>query len=263
MLAISRMSLLFFFFSIPHARAALAVSATSTPLTKIAQEISSRLKSSDEEFEGTMKIIEADKSYKERGMKIQRLSPSPREHYLMVRMQVPKDLKGISLLATYKEGKEEKWLYLPSNKQTRRLATTAKESRSILGSELNSEDFNISTENNAKNVLKKEIKIQNQTYYVIESDVSQVSKNYSKIISYVATHEFLPAKSECYDKQNKLLKVIEYSNYKKLENGKWRAEKIKIQNVQNNRATEVAFTNIKVDQNLKVSEFTPKALGDE
>ncbi|HEY8270920.1 MAG TPA: outer membrane lipoprotein-sorting protein [Pseudobdellovibrionaceae bacterium] len=252
----------FLFFGTLPARAALAAPLAMS-LNTITQEISNRLKAKDEEFDGTMKIIEADQSFKERGMKILRLSPSPKEHYIMVRMKIPKDLKGISLLATYKGGKEEKWLYLPSNKQTRRLASTSKESGSILGSELNPEDFNISTESSAKNILKKEVKIQNQSYYVIESDVSPVSKNYSKIISYVTTHEFLPNKSECYDKQGKLLKVIEFSNYKKLGNGKWRAEKIKIRNVQNKRATEVALSNIKVDQELKASEFTPKALSDD
>ncbi|MGZ3746220.1 MAG: outer membrane lipoprotein-sorting protein [Pseudobdellovibrionaceae bacterium] len=261
MLALSTMS--FLFPSLLSFSAPAQASISPLNITQITEELSRRLKAKDEEFDTTMKIIEANKSSKERGMKILRLSPSQKEHYVVVRMQFPKDLKGISLLATYKNGKEEKWLYLPSNKQTRRLASASKESTSILGSELNTEDFNISPENSAKNTLKKEVKIQNQTYYVIESDVNSVSRNYSKVVSYIASNEFLPNKSECYDKQNKLLKVIEFSDYRKIGNGKWRAGKIKILNVQNNRATEVAFSNIKVDQELKASEFTPKALSDE
>lgn len=260
MVSLSALSFAFLLFGSPNtSRAAIP----PVDVKKIAQEISSRMSAKDEEFDVSMKIIEADKSSKERGMKIMRLSPTKNEHYVLVRMQTPKDLKGTSLLATYKEGKEEKWLYLPSSKQTRRLASTASESNSILGSELNTEDFNINTESTAKNVLKKETKIGNQNYYVIESDVNAVSGNYSKVVSYIATNEFLPSKSEAYDKQGKLLKVIEFSDYKKVGNGKWRAGKIKIRNMQNNRATEIALSNIKVDQDLKPSEFTPKALSEE
>lgn len=260
MAGLSVISFLFLFFGTSDSsRAAIA----PMEVTKITQEISSRMTAKDEEFDARMKIIEADKTSKERSMRIMRFSPSKKEHYVLVRMQTPKDLKGTSLLATYKNGKEEKWLYLPSSKQTRRLAATSRESNSILGSELNTEDFNVSTENSAKNVLKQEVKEQNQNYYVIESDVNQVSGSYSKIISYISTKEFLPNKSECYDKQNKLLKVIHFSDYKNIGNGKWRAGKIKILNVQNNRATEIAFSNVKIDQNLKSSDFNPKALADE
>lgn len=243
----------------PPARA----SDPAISVERIAQEISSRMRAKDEEFDVTMKIIEADKSSKERAMKIIRLSPSKKEHYVMVRMQTPKDLKGTSLLATFKEGKEEKWLYLPSSKKTRRLASTASESASILGSELNTEDFNINTENSAKNVLKKEVKANNKTYYMVESDVNQVSGSYSKVVSFIAADNYLPVKSECYDKQGKLLKIIDFSDYKKVGAGKWRSGKIKIRNVQNKRGTEIALSNIKVDQNLKASEFTPKALAEE
>jgi predicted RND superfamily exporter protein/outer membrane lipoprotein-sorting protein len=260
MAGLSALSFSFLLFASPtSARAAIQ----PPTVEKIAQEIATRMSAKDEEFDVKMKIIEADKSSKERAMKITRLSPTKREHYILVRMQTPKDLKGTSLLATYKDGKEDKWLYLPSSKQTRRLAATSSESSAILGSELNTEDFNINTESTAQNVLKKDAKIDNKNYYVVESDVGKVSGNYSKIVSYVEASDFLPAKSECFDKEGKLLKVIEFSDYKKVADGKWRAGKIKIQNVQNNRSTEIALSNVKVNQDLKPSGFTPKALSEE
>lgn len=260
MAGLSALSFSFLLFASPT-----SARAATEPMTveKVAQEIATRMSAKDEQFDVKMKIIEADKSSKERAMKITRLSPSKKEHYIMVRMQTPKDLKGTSLLATYKDGKEDKWLYLPSSKQTRRLAATSSESSSILGSELNTEDFNINTESTAQNVLKKEAKVDGKDYFVVESDVSKVSGNYSKIISYVEKENYLPAKSECFDKDGKLLKVIEFSDYKKVSEGKWRAGNIKIQNVQNNRGTEIALSNVKVNQDLKASSFTPKALSEE
>lgn len=252
-------SFLFLLSSAPTAHAAVPAVKVET----IAQELASRIGARDEQFDVTMKIIEADNTSKERSMKILRLSPAKKEHYVLVRMQSPKDLRGTSLLATFKQGKEEKWLYLPSSKQTRRLASTSGESNSILGSELNTEDFNINTEHSAKNILQNEATLGGQKYYVVESDVSQVSGNYSKVISYISTNEYLPAKSECFDKEGKLLKVIQFEDYKKVSDGKWRARKIKIENVQNKRSTEIALSNIKVNQNLKIADFTPKALSNE
>ncbi|MBC7370008.1 MAG: outer membrane lipoprotein-sorting protein, partial [Bdellovibrionaceae bacterium] len=238
--------------------------AALPPVTieKIGQEISSRLNAKDEEFTVKMKVIEADNTSKERDMKITRLSPGKKEHYVLVRMQEPKDLRGTSLLATYKDGKEERWLYLPSSKQTRRLAAGNKDSASILGSELNTEDFNINTDHAAKNTLKPETKIDGKDAYVVESDVALVSGSYSKVVTTIAADTFLPIKAECFDKDGKLLKVIQFSDYKKV-GAKWRASQINIKNVQNNRGTEIALSGIKVDQNLKPSAFTPKALGEE
>lgn len=260
MAGLSALSFSFLLFATPtSARAA----TPPVNVDQIVQAISTRMSAKDEEFDVKMKIIEADRSSKERVMKITRLSPTKKEHYILVRMQTPKDLKGTSLLATYKDGKEDKWLYLPSSKQTRRLAATSNESNSILGSELNTEDFNINTESSAQNTLKKAVKIQDKNYYVVESDVSKVSGNYSKVISYIAANDYLPVKSECYDKEGKLLKVIDFMNYKQVGEGKWRAGKIKIRNVQNNRGTEIALSNVKVNQDLKPSAFTPKALSEE
>lgn len=247
------------------ASSANSAKAEPPPITveKIGQEISSRLSTKDEQFTVKMKIIEADNSSKVREMKIQRLSPHSKEHYVLVRMQQPKDLRGTALLATLKNGKDERWLYLPSSKQTRRLASNTNESGAILGSELNVEDFNINTEQAAKNVLKKQSQLNNKKVYVVESDVNQVSTSYSKIVSSIASENFLPLKSECYDKEGKLLKQIDFADYKKVSGNKWRAGRIKIRNVQNQRGTELTLSDIKVNQNLKPTAFTPKVLSED
>jgi predicted RND superfamily exporter protein/outer membrane lipoprotein-sorting protein len=230
---------------------------------KITQEIGTRLTSKDEVFTAKMTIVEADKTSKDREMTISRFSPNKKEHYLLVRMQTPKDLRGTSLLATYKGGNEEKWLFLPSSKQTRRLASTSKESSSILGSELNTEDFNLNTENTAKSTLQKETTLNGQRHFVISTDVSAVSNNYSRVVSYVAADSYLPTQSECYDKAGKLLKTIHFSEYKKVGPNKFRAGLIQIENVQNKRRTDIAFSDMKIDTGLSANAFTPRALGED
>lgn len=235
--------------------------AQTATTQSIGKEMAQRLSSKDEEFVINMKIIEADGSSKDRQMKIWRLSPAKKEHYLLVRMQKPQDLKDTALLATLKDDKEEKWIYLPSSKQTRRLTGESGQG-GILGSELSVEDFDFNREQGAENILKKEAEIAGKKYYVVESDVSGTSGSYSKVVSYISAVDYLPIKVESFDKQGKLAKTVDFLGYKKISGGKWRASKIKIKNIQNKRGTEIIVSNIKINQNLKTSKFTPKELAE-
>lgn len=236
--------------------------AQSPTVQQIGEEMSRRLSSSDEEFIANMKIIEADGSSKDRQMHIWRLSPQKKEHSFVVRMLKPADLKGTALLATLNGDQEDKWIYLPSSKQTRRLVGESGQG-GILGSELSVEDFDFNREHGAQSTLKKELTIKGKKYYQIESDVNATSAIYSRVITYVSASDYLPLKSECYDKQGKLLKVLDISNYKKITSDKWRAGKIKIQNIQNKRGTVIQISQVKLDQNLKKTRFNPKVLSEE
>lgn len=234
----------------------------ANPMEPIIKEMNSRFTTQDEDFIAQMRIIESDGSSKIRGMHISRMSPNKKEHLLMVRMESPTDLKGTAILATLKEDQEDKWIYLPSSKQTRRL-TGDKQQGGILGSEISTEDFEFNHERSASSILTKTIEVLGKTYYVIEIDVNQTSPNYSKIISYVSTSNYTPIKSECFDKKGQILKVIDFSDYKKTSQNKWRPGKIKVKNMQNKRSTEITMEQIKLNQNLKASKFTAKALAND
>jgi predicted RND superfamily exporter protein len=265
MLTTTSLLLAFTFTMAPqNAHAAPAPSAVVGGVTidQVGKEMNSRISTHDEEFQVDMKIIEADNSSKDRQMKIWRLSPDKKEHSLLVRMQKPADLKGTALLVTLKDDKEEKWIYLPSSKQTRRLTGDSGQG-GILGSELSAEDFDFNRDQGTNSSIKKEVEISGRKYLMVESDVTKTSANYSKVVSYVAVSEYLPVKSECYDKQGKLLKVIDFTGYKKLPGNKWRASHIKIRNVQNKRGTEISLSQIKLNQNLKPSLFTSKSLEND
>lgn len=236
--------------------------AAIPPIGDIGKQMSQRLSAKDESFVVQMKIVEADGSGKDREMKIWRSSPTKETHSLLVRMQKPTDLKGTALLATVKGDQEEKWIYLPSTKQTRRL-TGESGKGGILGSELSVEDFDFNRDKGAESSVKKEAEVNGKKYWVIESNVAATSATYSKVISFVAQDQYLPVKVETYDKQGKLLKVLEITDYKKLPNHKWRAGKISIKNMQNKRGTEITFTDVKLNQNLRASLFTPKSLGED
>ncbi|WP_374033029.1 outer membrane lipoprotein-sorting protein [Bdellovibrio bacteriovorus] len=111
--------------------------------------------------------------------------------------------------------------------------------------------------------MKKEAEIGGKKYLIVESDVNTTSPSYSKIISYVSATDYVPVKVECYDKQGKLLKTLDFTGYKKVAGNKMRASKISIKNVQNKRATVIGLSQVKIDQGLTAARFTPKALAED
>ena len=240
-----------------------AVTTPTVTAEQLGKELAEKLRTKDESFNVKMKIIEADGSSKDREMRVSRLSPEKKEHYLLVRMNKPNDLKGTALLATLKDGKEDKWIYLPSSKQTRRLSGDSGGQGGILGSELSTEDFDFNRDRSAQSSISKEVELNGKKYLVVESNVAEASDTYSKIVSFVDATPHLPVKSECFDKSGKLLKTIDLLGYKKLPGDKYRVSKIVIKNVQNKRSTEIQLSDKKINQGLKNSQFTAKALGEE
>lgn len=111
--------------------------------------------------------------------------------------------------------------------------------------------------------MQKEIEIKGKKYYVVESDVNTSSNSYSKVVSFISATDFLPIKSECFDKKGQLLKTIDLLGYKKLTGNKYRATKIVIKNVQNKRSTEITLDDLKINQGLSSSKFTSKALAED
>ena len=237
-------------------------SYASPTVETIANKIKVRLQAMDEEFSLTMRIIESDKSEKIREFIVFRMSPSVTEHFLLMRILKPIDVKNMALLVKIGKSKEERWIYLPSSKQIRRLSGDTSKG-SILGSELYAEDFDVDFSQRTKSRLLNAKGDLEKNYYVLESNTEQSSKNYIRVVSYINKNTFLPEKVDCYNKKNHLFKVLEFKDYIEVQPGKWRPQKISISNIQTKRKTEILFARIKLNQNFKSSFFTPNSLNEE
>jgi outer membrane lipoprotein-sorting protein len=99
--------------------------------------------------------------------------------------------------------------------------------------------------------------------YVVESRLSSGEGTYSKILTWVSAKTDLVSKVEYYDRDGKLLKVMEMKDYKKFQNGAWRAQLVTVSNVQNHRGTRLELSDLKLDQGLSAEDFSPSALESE
>jgi uncharacterized protein len=216
----------------------------------------SLLASKDDVADVTMKIIEKDGSSKERAMQIKRKFGA--KHMTMVKMTSPTDLKGTALLNVIEDGEENQWLYLPSTKQVRRVMGQNKKA-GVLGSELTPEDLDITTVKGSKASFLKEMKVGSETFALIEIKSNSNETDYSKALVLVSLKTSLPSRMEYYDKQNKAVKRVDFSNYIQA-GGAYRAQNIKVRNLVNKRGTDLVLSNIKSNSGLSEDEFSQSAL---
>ncbi|RYZ77166.1 MAG: outer membrane lipoprotein-sorting protein [Proteobacteria bacterium] len=171
----------------------------------------------------------------------------------LVRIEAPADIKGTALLAEVKGGTQEQWLYLPSNKQVRRVVS-GKKSAGVLGSELSPEDLNADALKGATaKVLKKDAKSAS-----IEVLPTAGASEYSKVVVTLDMAKKVPTQME-YFVGDKVRKNVSFSDYQEIS-GIQRAQKIRVENLESKRVTEVTLSDVKVNRTMNSSDFTVGAL---
>jgi predicted RND superfamily exporter protein len=231
--------------------------STHDELKTLGEKMQSLITTKDESGKIEMTITEKDGFSKKREISYSRLHEKE-SHFTIMRMIAPKDVKGTALLSVIKNQQEEKWIYLPTSKQTRKISTNDSSAR-ILDSELYTEDFDIGTIQGASSKISKKEK---DGTFVIETKMTNPKSSYSKTISWIGNDSLLK-KAELYDKKGALLKLIQFPKYTTVGNQKARPVQIQIENVQNKRKTDLVFSNMKVDQKLKEKDFSTRNLGED
>ncbi len=172
----------------------------------------------------------------------------------------PDDLKDTKLLSYEVIGGDDKqWLYLPSLKRIKRISSRNK-SGSFMASEFSYEDIssqnykNYSYEGEAEEVTKDAV-----NYYKITRTPIDANSGYSKQVIWIEKATFLAKYGEYYDKQNRLLKKINFTEYKVID-GVQRVVKIVIENVQNKKSSSLAWDEDAINANISSSQLSKRAL---
>ncbi len=200
-----------------------------------------------------MKIIEPTGEVKTRELDLQTMQ-TPNGFEAIARMTAPADNKGTALLAVIEKDEQRQWIYLPSNKQVRRVASVNKAS-GLLGSELSPEDLNPDALKGATvKLLKKD-----EHSVTIQLTPAVGTSEYSKVLTVFSVPDYLPQKSNYY-RGDVVEKTLEFLDYKAFEGSIYRAQKIHIKNIAKGRGTDIELSNIKVNAKLSDKDFTPEAL---
>jgi hypothetical protein len=172
--------------------------------------------------------------------------------------QYPGDVKGTGFLTwDYDEiGKDDdKWLYLPAMKKTRRISGSSAKKDYFMGTDFTYDDMGSRNVDEDDHKLLREETLGGQKCWVVESVSKDDRDIYSKKISWIRQDCLIASKVEYYDKLGKLHRELKLSNIEKVD-GFWVAMQMHMTNVQTNHQTILTITNPEFNIKIDESAFT-------
>ena len=230
--------------------------ATET-IETFAKAASKSIFARDEKVEVQMTNVEPDGETETRKIELSRMTV-PKQQKIVARILEPKSLKGTSVLTVTDGETQNRWIYIPSSKQVRRVVGGEEAGAPILGSELSTDDLDLSQVDGAKaRIVSREGGL-----VTIESKIANRESAYSKCVARFDEKTRLMKSAECADKKGQPSKRISVQGYRTLKGGVARPTEMKIENLKTKRFTKITFSEQKVNIGLKPSQFTPEALKD-
>lgn len=174
----------------------------------------------------------------------------------------PGDVKGTCFLTwDYDQiGKDDdKWLYMPALKKTRRISGSSSKTDYFMGTDFTYDDMGDRNIDEDDHKFLREETIDGHACYVVESIPKDKREIYSKKISWIRKDCFMGIKVEYYDKLNKLHRVLNISDIKQVQ-GFWTRGKMVMENVQTKHKTVLTFSDIKYNLKIDADLFTVSKL---
>ena len=169
----------------------------------------------------------------------------------------PGDVKGTGFLTwNYDEiGKDDdKWLYMPALKKTRRISGSSSKTDYFMGTDFTYDDMGDRNIDEDDHKLLREEKCNGFDCYVVESVPKDKREIYSKRISWIRKDCFMGLKVEYYDKLGALHRVLNISDIKQVQ-GFWTRGKMVMENVQTKHKTVITFSDMKYDLKIDSEMF--------
>lgn len=207
----------------------------------------------------TMTLVNANGQKSVRQMKMKTLEKEGGDKSLM-EFIAPADVKGTKFLSyAHVDKDDDQWLYLPALKRVKRISSRNK-SGSFMGSEFSYEDLNaFDMDKYSYEGEAQEVELKGKKFYKTWRVPKDKNSGYTKQESLVDASTFLAQETKYYDRKKELLKVATFSGYKKID-GVWRIGQIEMKNLQNDKATVLAWSNETIKTGLSDKDFNKRVL---
>jgi hypothetical protein len=170
----------------------------------------------------------------------------------------PGDVKGTGFLTwDYDQaGKEDdKWLYLPAMKKTRRISGSSSKTDYFMGTDFTYDDMGGRNVDDDTHKLLREETRDGHKCWVVESVPKDAREIYSRKLTWIRQDCDTAVYVEFYDKLDKLHRVMTVQDVQKVQ-GFWTVMKMEMKNVQNGHSTQIVVTGPKYDVQVDKSLFT-------
>jgi hypothetical protein len=177
----------------------------------------------------------------------------------IVRFSAPPDLAGAAFLQIQKKsGDDERFLYLPELKRSRRIAGSLR-SGAFMGTDFSFADLDRRDLRDSGATLKGKETIAKWPCYVIDIKPKAADSEYSHVEMWVREDNFLPLRMKMYDRAQHHLKTFEAVETKRVS-GSWFISKSRMVNHLQKHSTELSLEQIAVKPAFSEDEFSVRAL---
>jgi len=178
----------------------------------------------------------------------------------LVLFDTPADIKGTALLSHAKIlDSDDQWLFLPALKRVKRISSRNK-SGPFVGSEFAFEDFTAIELNKFEYRYVGTEPCGELQCDVVERLPRYENSGYKRQVSWVDRSDFQLRKVEFYDRRGDLLKVLELRDYRRYDNGVWRAHRLSMNNLQTNKQTDLIYGEYRFGIDLGERDFKSAGL---
>ncbi len=184
--------------------------------------------------------------------------PDMKDHKTLMFFQYPGDVKGTGFLTwDYNEiGKDDdKWLYLPAMKKTRRISGSSAKKDYFMGTDFTYDDMGSRNVDEDTHTLLREESLDGHPCWVVESVSKDKRDICSRKISWIRKDCLVAPKIEYYDRHNQLQRILIQSNIKQVDSF-WAAEKLDMKNVLTQHETIMTINNPQYNIPIEESAFT-------
>lgn len=172
----------------------------------------------------------------------------------------PRDIAGTAFLShTYIDRNDDQWLYLPSLKRVRRIAS-ANLSSAFVGSEFSYEDLLSDEPDKFDQVWLRDEPCATGTCFVLERRPRYADSGYSRQIVWIDQDAFRPMRIDYYDQRERLQKTLTLEDYRKYLDRFWRAHELRMDNHLTGRTTVLRFEPFELQSGLAAELFEPGTL---
>ncbi|AVM52505.1 outer membrane lipoprotein-sorting protein [Bacteroides zoogleoformans] len=248
--------------------AATAVVFTASAIAQTGREIAQKVKDRPDGYtrqsELTMKLVNKRGAVRERKLISYSIDvgKEKKDRKSIMFFQYPGDVKGTGFLTwDYDDPNkdDDKWLYLPAMKKTRRISGSSAKQDYFMGSDFTYDDMGSRNVDEDTHKLLGEETIGGYKCWKLESTPKDKRDIYSKKTALIRQDCLIPVRVEFYDKIGKLHRRLEISDIAKVE-GFWTARKMHMTNVQTEHQTILEIKNPKYNIPIEETGFNVTTL---
>jgi outer membrane lipoprotein-sorting protein len=172
----------------------------------------------------------------------------------------PRDIEGTAFLShTHVDREDDQWLYLPSLKRVKRIAS-ANKSSAFVGSDFAYEDLLSDEIEKFDHEWIRDEACGAERCFLIERRPRYAGSGYTRQRVWIDQEEFRPVRIEYYDRKNRHQKTLMFEEYRLYLGRFWRARLMRMDNHQTGKATLLSFSDFVFQTGLTVRDFDPDVL---